>query len=549
MSEQVMISAKPQNSPAIQGSVLQRAAITPIAHGVLQRCSNGVECPACRAKREQREQQEGTLQRAAVNTAPTPAVPPVVHDVLSSPGQPLDRSTRAFMEPRFGHDFSGVRVHTDARAAESARAVNALAYTVGRDVVFGAGQYMPGTMGGKRLLAHELTHTIQQSQTTSLKMKSELEIANSNDLQEMEAEQISNRVLDDRNHEMAHQIMLQEGIKIARQPDAASLKGEESTGIQDENTLQWLDFLKGNGISAEDILSVGPLPVDNRMVLAAAGAQALPVPAPTPTAPTPSPGGPGGKVIPFPQRPPAPKPSPKPFPLPSPFAVGVIIAIIILFYPSKTASPWSDELNPITGEPYHGPDEYDFVRRLNPQQREELRKWYDQLNKPASQPSPGTQPVPQPVPESKRRRKRKNLKAYPLCWTHLLPPPVLKNGVPWTIFVRTSSERDEDEAVQARLQLQRREFRDRSFNPKVYHVHHVVPLFLGGPDDLVGINGYIIYATVHLRGHGILRDQPQMTDPDATYPLPPLLTKNMYDHPIGTPYELVGFKGLEGCPE
>jgi hypothetical protein len=66
------------------------------------------------------------------------------------------------MEPRFGHDFSRVRVHTDSKAAESARAVNALAYTVGRDVVFGAGQHVPGTSAGQRLLAHELAHVVQQ---------------------------------------------------------------------------------------------------------------------------------------------------------------------------------------------------------------------------------------------------------------------------------------------------------------------------------------------------------------------------------------------------
>jgi hypothetical protein len=66
------------------------------------------------------------------------------------------------MEPRFGHDFSGVRVHTDAQAAESARAVNALAYTVGRDVVFGAGQFAPQSPAGRRLMAHELTHVVQQ---------------------------------------------------------------------------------------------------------------------------------------------------------------------------------------------------------------------------------------------------------------------------------------------------------------------------------------------------------------------------------------------------
>ena len=88
---------------------------------------------------------------------------PFVNEVLSSGGgQPLDESTRSFMESRFGHDFSRVRIHTNERAAESARSVNAGAYTVGQDVVFGAGQYVPGTGEGRKLLAHELTHVVQQ---------------------------------------------------------------------------------------------------------------------------------------------------------------------------------------------------------------------------------------------------------------------------------------------------------------------------------------------------------------------------------------------------
>lgn len=94
-------------------------------------------------------------------------VPPIVDDVLNSPGQPLDSGTRAFMEPRFGHDFSRVRVHPDVKAAESARAVNALAYTVGNDMVFGNGQYKPATASGQRLLGHELAHVVQQEQASS----------------------------------------------------------------------------------------------------------------------------------------------------------------------------------------------------------------------------------------------------------------------------------------------------------------------------------------------------------------------------------------------
>jgi len=91
------------------------------------------------------------------------AAPSIVHDVLGSSGQPLEQSTREFMESRFGHDFGGVRVHITAKASESARALNALAYTVGRDIVFSNNQYQPGTTSGRKLLAHELTHVIQQS--------------------------------------------------------------------------------------------------------------------------------------------------------------------------------------------------------------------------------------------------------------------------------------------------------------------------------------------------------------------------------------------------
>jgi hypothetical protein len=88
--------------------------------------------------------------------------PPVVHEVLRSSGWPLDGATRAFMESRFGQDFGHVRVHADAKAAESARTIGAQAYAVGENLVFGAGRYVPGSMTGKKLLAHELTHTVQQ---------------------------------------------------------------------------------------------------------------------------------------------------------------------------------------------------------------------------------------------------------------------------------------------------------------------------------------------------------------------------------------------------
>jgi hypothetical protein len=86
-----------------------------------------------------------------------------VGEVVSSHGQPLDAGARDLFETRFGYNFSHVRVHTGGKAAESAQAVNAAAYTVGRDLVFGAGQYAPQTSAGRRLLAHELAHTVQQT--------------------------------------------------------------------------------------------------------------------------------------------------------------------------------------------------------------------------------------------------------------------------------------------------------------------------------------------------------------------------------------------------
>lgn len=118
----------------------------------------GGECHECEKKRETALQRfPFRKEERAEREAPSIAL-----EVLRLPGEPLDPSTRAFFEPRFGHDLSQVRVHTDTKAAESVHAVNALAYTLGNDVFFGGGKYAPQTMAGKQLLAHELAHTIQQ---------------------------------------------------------------------------------------------------------------------------------------------------------------------------------------------------------------------------------------------------------------------------------------------------------------------------------------------------------------------------------------------------
>ena len=110
--------------------------------------------------------------------------PALVRDVLRSSGRPLDAATRSFAERRFDHDFSHVRVHDDTRAAQSALAVEASAYTVGKDIVFGS-----GARNDRRILLHELTHVVQQSGTTA--DPSQLTLGPTDDIHEREADAIS----------------------------------------------------------------------------------------------------------------------------------------------------------------------------------------------------------------------------------------------------------------------------------------------------------------------------------------------------------------------
>ena len=119
-----------------------------------------------RVMRMPESEQHGTFDGAEKQTATSQldetTLPSSVHEVLSESGEPLDPATRSFMEPRFGQNFAHVRVHTNSRG--SAEAVNALAYTAGNHVVFRAGQYAPTSSQGQRLLAHELTHVVQQNE-------------------------------------------------------------------------------------------------------------------------------------------------------------------------------------------------------------------------------------------------------------------------------------------------------------------------------------------------------------------------------------------------
>jgi len=165
------------------------------ASGILQRkCAcgqhtpGGGECDNCR--------NEGAmLQRRSLGIAGPPEAPPIVGEVLRTSGHPLDPGTRSFFEPRFGHDFSQVRVHADARAAESARAVNARAYTIGSHIFMGAQPPAPESQAGRFLLAHELTHVVQQS-SSPLVSEDRVLVGPADDAQEREADGIAKRISD-----------------------------------------------------------------------------------------------------------------------------------------------------------------------------------------------------------------------------------------------------------------------------------------------------------------------------------------------------------------
>jgi hypothetical protein len=144
------------------------------------------QCAECAAKNR--------LERSAKDRAPISAVPPIVHQVLRSAGQPIDTATRAAMERRFGYDFAGVRFHIGSEAEQSAAAVNALAYTVGHHVVFGAGQYSPHTDDGRRLIAHELAHVVQQRDWADSGARPD-RISSPNDAGEQEAERAAGAVM------------------------------------------------------------------------------------------------------------------------------------------------------------------------------------------------------------------------------------------------------------------------------------------------------------------------------------------------------------------
>lgn len=168
---------------------LPRGVAEPLPLILQRKCACGSapagSCEGCNGK--------SALQRKAEGTQAT-RIPPSVNRVLRRPGHPMDRDTRGFMESRFGRDFGGVRLHTDAEAARSAREIEAQAYTVGNQIVFGDGHYRPKTAKGQHLLAHELAHTVQQ-QGLQARSEAPLDVTSPGQALERQADQAANAAL------------------------------------------------------------------------------------------------------------------------------------------------------------------------------------------------------------------------------------------------------------------------------------------------------------------------------------------------------------------
>jgi GH24 family phage-related lysozyme (muramidase) len=162
-------------------------AVSPLPAAMLQRkcagsrSAGGCHCEACAKK---------GAGPAAQDRAE--AAPPIVREVLDTAGQALDTRTRSSMEARFGHDFGRVRIHADGKADASARAVGASAYAVGPHIVFARGQYAPATKSGEMVLAHELTHVLQQPARAA---SGEIHLGEAGDAHEREADSIAAQVM------------------------------------------------------------------------------------------------------------------------------------------------------------------------------------------------------------------------------------------------------------------------------------------------------------------------------------------------------------------
>jgi Domain of unknown function (DUF4157) len=464
----------------------------------------------------------------------------------------LPDSVKKEMKTRFGSDFSGVRVHADARAGSQALEIGAKAFTKSGEIYFAPGHYQPDTRTGRALIAHELTHVMQQKQGgVSGGWGSLGTIASSQSNLEREAMNAEKGFLNTRGPIHVRESANDHAINRSPSETLDAIRAAASGGIlavadwvvqeagAADAAIRKLNALRNELKNAGKAILLSPEAIAQMARMYAAFQPYIPswLPVPDITFRTAQTAAPLFVIA----------------------GVAITLEILILIVAFFLVMMWLlQRLNPTVRKQQDQAVE-DLVNKIreslkpktkpatppevdtNPKQEADPNPKGDPDQKPKGDPDPKTGPDFPPPPLGQPRQRRRSPRAYPICWPTQLGPPFSKD------FVRTKSERDEVEATQARMALNWRQFRDPDFDPTKFHVHHVDPLFLGGPDDLQG-NATTIPKRLHLRGHASLRKQPQMVLPPP--PLRPLPI-DLYAHPIGTPYRLVGFKDTsdEWCEE
>jgi hypothetical protein len=545
-------------------------AADPSGPVTLRRCPCGGtagasgECDECRRRRL--ELQRASAGAARESDAGSSIVPPIVHQVLGASGVPLASDVRADMEARFGHEFADVRVHTDAAAQSSARAVAARAYTVGRDIVFAAGEYAPSTFLGRHLLAHELAHVIQQR--TAAVSSAALAVAPAHDPTETDAERAAEAATVDgvlarvAASSTTRRLSRRQAVRppVVRppvvEPRVEPREGEREPFGRERHLERYREPRPGDN-SLEAVLQ--RMANERRRRHDLMEAQRPRVTLARGGSPPSFITDEGERLGMFEwgnaryrerafhildkiewetER------------VPDDEALARVYRQWVVWEPGEERRPI---IAPIftPDDPVY-PENFDagFTQRIEAYARGAAKRRSRAKPKAAPKAEPEPQAGPRVGPKSALRgaegeERQRHPGAYPICWPKpLLPPPEYRTGVKQNVFTRIKrAERDLDSAEQHRLQLRYREEVDPGFNAKDYHVHHIIPLFLGGPDWLM-VNGIAWPRYAHLDGHTELRYQRQLKDPRVTAPLPPIGV-DLYgeDHEAGTAYYLAGDKG------
>jgi hypothetical protein len=515
------------DSVALQSANGARAA-TPTLQRACACAEKGGTCARCSEK-------PAVIQASRLATvdhvSPPRASEAVPTGAASSNGLPGSLRTQA--EHRLGADFSSVRVHTDTHAARMNAEMGARAFTLGNDVFVSPAHSDFTRRDNQALMVHELTHVVQQRNGRTGTTESLHGAINTNAGLEAEAEGMAERFRADApagrirgRSEQTPQRDISDTLAMMKNAASGGLNAVADWVANKASAASAL-ISRLNAMRKELQARIAPLIMPPKLVEAMAGVyEDLRAAAPS-WLPLP--------VFKF-------VTNVQPVVIFIIAGVAVTLEALILFFAFLLVMVYLlQNLDPKTRKARERAveDMLDKVRELVkpkapplPPTEEPPKKKPDP--KPDTKPDPKPDPKPEPktgptnpIPDEPKNDKPKE---YPICW------PLQFGPVTSPTFVRTKvEERDLDEQKQARMKLDWRKFRDEDFPAGDLDVHHVVPLFLGGADDL-RFNGTALRRSLHQTGHQVLNLQPQIGA------LNPALGPHLLRHPPGTRYRLAGYK-------